>query len=209
MLTKKMWTNRTQSLLQCLLCAACCAGLSAYAAPSEDSVLRIAKEVRKQIVTLPQYGVFDYIHFAIKGSTVILEGEASRPTLKSAAENVVKKIEGVTNVQNEIEVLPLSPSDDRIRTAVYIRIYRSPTLQRYTSNRGPWLSSSVQRTFGITNDPPVGYHAIHIIVKNGNVTLKGIVDNSSDAAIAAMQANMTPGVFSVDNDLQIAKPDKS
>ena len=130
MLTKRMWTNRTQSLLQCLLCAACCVGLSAYAAPSEDSVLRIAKEVRKQIVTLPQYGVFDYIHFAIKGSTVILEGEASRPTLKSAAENVVKKIEGVTNVQNEIEVLPLSPSDDRIRTAVYIRIYRSPTLHR-------------------------------------------------------------------------------
>jgi hyperosmotically inducible periplasmic protein len=208
MLTDSRLTNRTRFLLPCLLCVAYCAGLTAQTAPSQDDVLRIAKEVRKQIVTLPQYGVFDDIHFAIKGSTVILKGEASRPTLKSSAENVVKKIEGVTNVQNEIEVLPLSPNDDRIRTAVYIRIYRSPTLQRYTSNRGPWLGSSVRRTFGITNDPPIGYHAIHIIVKNGNVTLKGIVDNASDLAIAGMQASMTPGVFSVDNDLQVAKPEK-
>jgi hyperosmotically inducible periplasmic protein len=203
-----MLTNRTRSLLPCLLCVSYCAGLSAQTSLSEDQVLRIAKEVRKQIITLPQYGVFDDIHFAIKGSTVILKGEASRPTLKSSAENVVKKIEGVSAVQNEIEVLPLSSSDDRIRTGVYVRIYRAPTLQRYTSNRGPWLSSSVRRTFGITNDPPVGYHAIHIIVKNGNVTLKGIVDNSSDLAIAGMQASMTPGVFSVDNDLQVAKADK-
>jgi osmotically-inducible protein OsmY len=82
-------------------------------------------------------------------------------------------------------------------------------LQRYTSNRGPWFSSSVHRTSGITNDPPIGWHAIHIIVKNGNVTLKGTVDNSSDLAMAGMQANMTPGVFSVDNDLQVAKADKS
>jgi osmotically-inducible protein OsmY len=84
-----------------------CAGLNAQSSLPQDQVLRIAKEVRKQIVTLPEYGVFDDIHFGIKGSTVILKGEASRPTLKSAAENVVKKIEGVSTVQNEIEVLPL------------------------------------------------------------------------------------------------------
>jgi hyperosmotically inducible periplasmic protein len=203
-----MLTNRTRFLLQGLLCMTYCVGLSAQSAMPQDAVLRIAKEVRKQIVTLPQYGVFDDIHFAIKGSTVILKGEASRPTLKSSAENVVKKIEGVSTVQNEIEVLPLSPNDDRIRAAVYARIYRAPTLQRYTSNRGPWFSSSVRRTSGITNDPPIGWHAIHIIVKNGNVTLKGTVDNSSDLAIAGMQANMAPGVFSVDNDLQVVKADK-
>lgn len=203
-----MLTSRTRSLVQCLLCITYCAGSVVHGAPSEESVLRIAKEVRKQIVTLPEYGVFDDIHFAIKGSTVILKGQASRPTLKSAAENVVKKIEGVSTVQNEIEVLPLSQSDDRIRAAVYARIYRSPTLQRYTSNRGPWFSSSVRRTFGITNDPPIGYHAIHIIVKNGNVTLKGVVDNSSDLAVAGMQANMTPGVFSVENDLYVSKAEK-
>jgi len=203
-----MLTNRMRPMLQGLLCVTYCACLSAQSAMPEATVLRIANEVRKQIVSLPQYGVFDDIHFAIKGSTVILKGDASRPTLKSSAENVVKKIEGVSTVQNEIEVLPLSPNDDRIRTAVYARIYRAPTLQRYTSNRGPWFGSSVRRTFGITNDPPIGWHAIHIIVKNGNVTLKGTVDNSSDLAIAGMQANMTPGVFSVDNDLQVAKADK-
>ena len=171
---------------------------------SEQDVLRIAKEVRKAILTLPQYSVFDYIHFAIKGRTVILEGEASRPTLKSGAENVVKKIKGVEKVQNDIEVLPNSPNDDRIRAAVYRRIYSQPSLQKYTSNRGPRFLSLTRRTMGITYDPPIGYHAIHIIVKNGNVTLVGVVDNDTDFAIAGMQANQTSGVFSVDNDLQVA-----
>src|SRR5215469_15657497 len=104
--------------------------------PSADQqqVLRIAKEVRKQIVTLPQYGVFDNIHFGIKGAdTVVLMGQASRPTLKSGAENVVKKIEGVTSVDNQMEVLPNSPNDDRIRAAVYAAIYTYPALQKYTS----------------------------------------------------------------------------
>ncbi len=176
---------------------------------SQNDVLRIEKEVRKQILSLPQYGVFDYIHFAIKGRTVILDGQASRPTLKSSAENVVKKIEGVQTVDNRIEVLPLSPNDDRIRAAVYARIYSQPALQKYTSNRGGgrWLSLT-RLTTGITNDPPIGYHAIHIIVKNGNVTLKGVVDNSGDFAIAGMQANLAPGVFSVDNDLVVANEGK-
>jgi hyperosmotically inducible periplasmic protein len=174
---------------------------------SQASMLRIAKEVRKAILTLPEYGVFDYIHFAIKGRTVILRGEASRPILKSSAENVVKKIEGVESVQNDIGVLPNSPNDDRIRAAVYYRIYSQPSLQKYTSNRGPQFSSLTRRTAGITYDPPIGYHAIHIVVKNGNVTLVGAVDNSSDAAIAGMQANLTPGVFSVDNDLFVASKD--
>lgn len=173
---------------------------------NEQKVLEIAKQVRNDIVRLPQYGVFDDIYFGIKDSTVILSGEASRPVLKSSAENVVKKIKGVERVENNIEVLPVSPNDDRIRAAVYRRIYGYPALQRYTSNRGPtarWRSLTA-RTMGITNDPPIGYHAIHIIVKNGNVTLKGVVDNSSDAAMAEMTANTTPGVFSVTNDLQIA-----
>jgi osmotically-inducible protein OsmY len=177
--------------------------------PSTDQqqVLRIAKEVRKQIVTLPQYGVFDNIHFGIKGSdTVVLMGQASRPTLKSGAENVVKKIEGVTSVDNQIEVLPNSPNDDRIRAAVYAAIYTYPALQKYTSNRGrPRGGPSVARAAGgITNDPPLGYHAIHIIVKNGNVTLTGVVNSDTDLAIAEMRANGVSGVFSVENDLQVA-----
>jgi len=189
------------------------AGINAQAQTSngysEQDILRVAKEVRKSILTLPEYGVFDYLHFAIKGNTVILKGEASRPILKSSAENVVKKIEGVGSVQNDIEVLPNSPNDDRIRAAVYRRIYGQPSLQKYTSNRGPRFTSLTRRTMGITYDPPIGYHAIHIIVKNGNVTLVGVVDNEMDFALAEMQANQTPGVFSVDNDLQVAaKPAK-
>ena len=177
---------------------------------AQQKVLQLAKQVQSAILKLPQYGVFDNIYFGIKGGTVTLSGQASRPILKSSAENVVKKIEGVQSVDNQIEVLPVSPNDDRIRAAVYRRIYGNPTLQRYTSNRGPssrWRSLTA-RTMGITNDPPIGYHAIHIIVKNGNVTLKGAVDNTSDSAMAEMQANTTPGVFSVTNDLFVtSNPD--
>jgi hypothetical protein len=136
----------------------------------QQAVLALAKEIRKQIVTLPQYGVFDNIHFAIQGDTVILRGQASRPTLKSGIENSVKRIEGVKNVKNDIEVLPVSPNDDRLRAAVYASIYRYPPLQRYTSNRGGLPPSVARAAGGITNDPPTGYHAIHIVVKNGNVT---------------------------------------
>jgi hyperosmotically inducible periplasmic protein len=177
----------------------------------QQQVLRIAKEVRKQILTLPQYGVFDNIHFGIKGSdAVVLMGQASRPTLKSGAERVVSKIEGVKSVDNQIEVLPVSSNDDRIRAAVYASIYRYPALQKYTSNRGgPRGVPSVARAAGgITNDPPLGYHAIHIIVKNGNVTLTGVVDSDTDLAIAEMRANGVSGVFSVNNDLQVASKAK-
>jgi len=174
----------------------------------QAAMITLAQAVRKQIVTNPQYGVFDYIHFAIKGDTVILRGYASRPILKSGLENTIKKINGVKSVQNDIEVLPLSPNDDRIRAAVYAAIYSYGPLQRYTSNRGPSAgmnqNSVARRAGGITNDPPFGWHAIHIIVKNGNVTLEGVVDNSGDLALAGIRANQVSGVFSVDNALQVA-----
>ena len=174
----------------------------------ESITLQTAEKIRKAIVTLPQYGVFDSLHFGIQGHTVILKGEASRPTLKSGAERVVKDIEGVENVRNEIDVLPLSPNDDRLRAIVYARIYSSPTLQKYTSNRGPQYLSLTRATMGITQDPPIGWHSIHIIVKNGHVTLTGVVNNQADASIAGMQANTTAGVFSVDNDLMVANEGK-
>lgn len=172
----------------------------------QQAISKLAREVRRQIVTQPRYGVFDSIHFAIEGDTVILRGYASRPTLKSGIENSVKRIEGVNKVINEIEVLPASPNDDRIRAAVYASIYGYAPLQRYTSNRGgPRGIPSVARAAGgITNDPPIGYHGIHIIVKNGNVTLTGVVGSDMDLALSGMRANIVPGVFSVDNDLQVA-----
>ena len=172
----------------------------------QQAISKLAQEVRKQIVTQPQYGVFDSVHFAIEGDTVILRGYASRPTLKSGIENSVKRIEGVNKVTNDIEVLPVSQNDDRLRAAVYRSIYGYAPLQRYTSNRGgPRGIPSVARAAGgITNDPPTGYHGIHIIVKNGNVTLTGVVGSDMDLALAGMRANVVPGVFGVDNDLQVA-----
>ena len=174
---------------------------------SQEDTLHIVKEVQQKLANLTTYGVFDWLTFGIKGKTLILRGYASRPVLKSDAENAVKKIQGIDSVDNEIEVLPYSPMDDRIRAAVYNNIYTQPSLRKYNANQGTVRQAtgpggSIAMTAGgITNDPPRGFHAIHIIVKNGNVTLYGVVNNAGDEAIAGMQANSTPGVFSVDNDL--------
>jgi hyperosmotically inducible periplasmic protein len=144
---------------------------------------RIAREVRHQLVMLPYYGVFDDLAFRVDGSTVALLGAVTRPTLKSDAENVVKRIEGVTRVNNEIEVLPLSPMDDRIRIAQYRAIYGDPALStRYGFRALP---------------------SIHIIVKNGHVTLEGVVANEGDKNLIGIRANGVPGVFSVTNNLRV------
>lgn len=175
---------------------------------SQEDTLRIVNEVQKKLAGLTTYSVFDWITFAVQGKTIVLKGYASRPILKSDAENAVKRIKGVENVINEIEVLPNSPNDDRIRAAVYNRIYTQPTLAKYNANQGslaralgPGGRSVALMAGGITNDPPIGFHAIHIIVKNGNVALYGVVNNDMDKTIAGMQANSAPGVFSVENDL--------
>lgn len=172
---------------------------------SESDMMRIVQEVRKRLLSLPRYGVFDDLRFALRGKSLILEGDASRPVLKSDAENAVKDIPGITSVVNQIQVLPLSPNDDRIRAQVYRRIYSQPALRKYTGSPVGFgqFPSVARMAGGITQDPPLGYHAIHIIVNRGHVTLKGVVNNEADANIANMQANMTPGVFSVDNDLQV------
>ena len=133
---------------------------------------------------LPYYNVFDNLAFRVDGSTVILMGQVTRPTLKSDAERVVKSIEGVDKVVNKIEVLPLSPNDERIRLAIYRAIYGHAGLQRY----------------GLQAVPP-----IHIIVNNGNVTLEGVVATEADKNIANIQANGVPGVFSVKNNLKVEK----
>jgi len=145
---------------------------------------RLVKEVRHELVMLPYYNVFDNLAFKVDGSTVTLMGQVTRPTLKSDAGRVVKSIEGVDKVVNNIEVLPLSPNDDRIRMAVYRAIYGHASLQRY----------------GLQAVPP-----IHILVNNGNVTLEGVVANEADKNIANLQANGVPGVFSVKNNLRVEK----
>jgi hyperosmotically inducible periplasmic protein len=175
---------------------------------SQEDGMKIVTEVQKKLRGLADYSVFDWITFGFHGKTLVLKGFASRPILKSEAANAVKGIPGIESVDNQIEVLPLSPNDDRIRAAVYNRIYTQPTLAKYNANQGslaramgPGGRSFGMMAGGITNNPPMGFHAIHIIVKNGNVTLYGVVNNEMDSNIAGIQANSAPGAFSVDNDL--------
>lgn len=177
---------------------------------SQEDTLRIVQEVRKQLLSLTNYSVFDWITFGIQGKTLVLKGYASRPIVKEEAGRAVKNIEGITSVDNQIQVLPLSPNDDRIRASVYNRIYTQPALRKYNANQGSLASAMGPggRSFGlmaggITNNPPLGFHAIHIIVNNGHVTLYGVVLNKADAEMAGIQANSAPGAFSASNELII------
>jgi hyperosmotically inducible protein len=144
----------------------------------------LTKEVRHELVTLPYYGVFDNLVYRVDGSKVTLFGQVRDPKLKDDAGKAVKSIEGVSAVDNQIEVLPASPMDDQTRSAVYRAIYSKPTLQRYQLGAVP---------------------PIHIIVKNGNVTLEGAVANDMDKNVAGIAANGVSGVFKVTNNL---RPDK-
>jgi len=175
---------------------------------AQEEMTRVVKDVNKKLGGLTNYGVFDWLTYGVHGKTLVLRGYASRPILKDEAERAVKDIPGIAKVENEIIVLPVSNFDDRIRAQVYNRIYTQPSLAKYNANQGslaralgPGGRSVALMAGGITNSPPIGYHAIHIVVNNGHVTLYGVVLNQSDATIAYIQANGTPGVFSVDNDL--------
>jgi hyperosmotically inducible protein len=161
-----------------------CIGLLVNAKGQTREQDRIVKEVRHELVMLPYYGVFDNLAYRVDGTTVTLFGQVTRPTLKTDAGRVVEKIEGVTKVDNQIEVLPLSPNDDRIRRAVFRAIYSQPGLDMYGLRAVP---------------------TIHIIVKNGNVTLEGAVANEGDKDRAGIAANGVPGVFSVKNNLIVDK----
>jgi hyperosmotically inducible protein len=153
--------------------------------PSAKAQDRIVREVRHELLMLPYFGVFDYIAFKVEGDTVTLMGQVVRPVTKSDAENAVKHIEGVEHVVSQIEVLPPSGIDDRIRRQLFRAIYGYPALERY--------ALGVQKP-------------IRIIVKNGHVTLEGVVDSEGDKNIAGIRANGVPGVFSVTNNLQVVKP---
>jgi len=175
----------------------------------EQSVIRMANAIRKEILSLPNYGVFDWLSFSINNYVVTLKGAASRPTLKDSVERVVKKVEGVEQVVNKIEVLPLSNADDGVRARVYVAVYGHPILSRYNPNRGtPIWTSPASLAGGITNDPPPGAHPIHILVRNGHVILTGVVDNDGDKNIAGIQANSVGGAFSVENDLMVVTESK-
>jgi hyperosmotically inducible periplasmic protein len=142
----------------------------------------LAGQVRHQLAMLPWYSVFDNLEYSVQGNKVVLAGQVVRPVLKDEAASAVKHIEGVEEVDNQIEVLPVSGFDDQIRRAELREIYSFPSLQRYGMGTIP---------------------GIHIIVNNGHVTLEGVVDNQTDKNLAGIRANSVPNVFSVTNNLRV------
>lgn len=145
---------------------------------------RTQKAIRKELLTMPFLTIFDNLSYRVDGNTVHLYGQVIRPTLKSQAAARVARLEGIAHVENHIEVLPLSPFDDRLRVAVARAVYGQPAMNRYALGANP---------------------PIRIIVKNGNVTLEGVVDNTMARNIANIQANGVSGVFSVTNNLRVSR----
>lgn len=154
---------------------------------SQKAIDRLYREVRNELVMLPNLSLWDNLAYKVEGRKVTLLGQVRTASLKSEAEKAVKSIEGVEQVDNQIEVLPPSPNDDRIRRAVARSIFNTPGLFPY----------SVQSV------PP-----IHIIVKGGNVTLEGVVNNQGDKNLAEIKTKQVPGVFSVTNHLQVVSDSK-
>ena len=157
-------------------------GGAAIAQDEDSTAQRIPAEVRHELVTLPNYGVFDDLEFKVNGNIVTLMGQVTNPTLKGAAEVAVKQIEGVGRVENRVRVLPFSPHDDQIRFAVYRTVYGQSPLDHYAFQAVP---------------------PIHIVVESGHVTLVGVVATSADKDLVGMRANSVSGVFSVDNRLRL------
>ncbi len=151
---------------------------------SERAQERLERAVRHELVMLPFHGLFDNLEFNVEGFTVTLLGQVIRPVLKEDAEAAVKGIEGVERVDNRIEVLPLSPDDDRIRFGTYRAIFRDPSLNRYL------LRAVIP---------------IHIVVKNGNVILEGAVETEMDKTLAGIRAREVRGAFSLTNNLRVVK----
>jgi hyperosmotically inducible protein len=184
----KSWKGTAILLVLFLFSLATAAGSFAgtnQQAPPRDSAgyqTWLTKEVRHELVMLPFYTVFDNLQYKVEGSKVTLLGQVTRPNIKSDAENAVKHIEGVEAVDNQIQVLPTSFDDDRIRRATFRAIYSYPSLQMYALRSVP---------------------TIHIIVDNGHVTLEGSVAREADKDTAGIRANAVPGAFSVTNNLQI------
>ncbi|MGE0126939.1 MAG: BON domain-containing protein [Blastocatellales bacterium] len=146
----------------------------------------LTKEIRKELVTLPYFSVFDWLEGYVEADgTVYLRGQVTRPTLKKDSQRRVERVEGVDRVINQIEVLPLSPNDDRLRRAVFRELFNGNSpLFRYGQQPVP---------------------SIHIIINRGRLTLKGVVANKGDSDIANIKANGVPGLFEIKNELKVEK----
>ena len=174
--------------------------------------------VRRELLQLPYYGVFDFLSFKYDAGTVTLMGYAYRGTLKGDAERAVKRAAGVDAVVNQVENLPASRFDDRLRWQLYYAIYRDPFLSHYAPGGGVlWghrhpFEGGVLFPLGPRRFPgtePAGDYPIHIIVRNSRVLLLGVVDSEADKTVAGLRAQSVPGSFKVDNEIVVEPPGKS
>jgi hypothetical protein len=165
-----------------------------------------SEDIRRALLRLPYYGVFDYLAFTYDRGTVTLSGYAYRGTLKNDAVKAVQRVSRVDQVIDQIELLPVSQNDDRIRWSTFNRIYGDAFLSRYAPGGGLSLRSD-RRFFGsrFPGSEPFGYYPIHIVVKRGQTTLLGVVDNESDRKVAGFRAREVPLTFGVENELLVAK----
>jgi hyperosmotically inducible periplasmic protein len=198
-------------LLMCLVTGAVRPALAEKKADPKDLVA----ETRMELMRLPYYGMFDFLVFSVNGPTVTLGGDVYNASIKKDAEREVKRIAGVENVVNNIEVLPVSPADDNIRWAAYRAIYHDSSLSRYLPGGGwiphgrMWRFDRPFDGFGLgqrfPGQEPVGNYPIHIVVNGGHIILEGVVDSQMDKNLAGIRARGVSGAFSVDNELQVEK----
>jgi hyperosmotically inducible protein len=163
--------------------------------------------VRRALERLPYYGVFDFLAFGVERGTVTLTGYAYRSSLRSEAEAAVKRLSGIDEIANKIEVLPTSQNDDRIRWTTFYAIYTDDFLSRYAPGgamRARYEALDLSRFPGMQ---PFGTYPIHIVVRNGRTTLLGIVDSETDKRLAEVRAREVPQVFNVENDLALSTKD--
>ena len=190
----------------CLVGLALLAAITSVTSTRAQSVTEgeAVRSVRRMLERLPYYGVFDFMAFGVDRGTVTLVGYSYEGRLKADAEMAAKRASGVDEVANRIEVLPTSLNDDRIRWATFYRIYTDDFLSRYAPGGPHGVLRELRDQRRFPGMQPVGTYPIHIVVKNGRTMLLGVVDNSTDRRLAEVRAREVTGVFSVENDLDVA-----
>ena len=176
-------------------------GVQAQSVGQKQTTLSLQKALER----LPYYGVFDFLAFSIDRGTVTLVGYTYTGSLKWDAEHAAKRVAGVDEVANQLQVLPASLNDDRIRRATFYKIYTDSFLSRYASG-GARTAFDEALEFGrFPGRQPFGTYPIHIIVNGGRTTLLGVVDNASDKQLVEFRAREVNGVFAVENELVLRK----
>lgn len=174
------------------------------ALPQQPVREELVEKIQEVLAELPYYGMFDHLVFELDEDRVTLGGYAFQPVLKNWAEREVSRVGGVAKVDNQIEVLPASTNDDRIRMAVFRAVYKDEGLAGYGFGGETWRAfTRNEHEILYFQREPLGIFPIHIIVKHGNVILVGLVASQEDKTLAGVKANGVSGVFSVTNNLRV------